>query len=230
MIEAEAVDAMVALPGQLFYGTPIPACIWILAKDKSNGVARDVRLRDRRGEVLFIDARKMGALIPGSRKQKALSRDEIARIAEAYHAWRGEPDAGAYADGPGFCKAAPMEEIARHNHVLTPGHYVGAGAAEEDGEAFEEKFERLMAELQMQFAEGAAVGGGDRGAVGDPRMSDGLTLSRLIEDGALSLQTGPFGSQLHSYDYQDQGVPVIPTEGIQGGRIDHAVLPKVTSD
>ena len=154
MVEAEAVDAMIALPGQLFYGTQIPACIWILAKDKSNGVAKDAKLRDRRGEVLFIDARKMGALVPGSRKQKELSREEIARIATAYHAWRGEPDAGGYADEPGFCKAATMEEIAKHNFVLTPGRYVGAGAAEEDDEPFEEKFERLTAELQGQFAEG----------------------------------------------------------------------------
>ena len=154
MVEAEAVDAMVALPGQLFYGTQIPACIWILAKDKSNGIAKNAKLRDRRGEVLFIDARKMGALVPGSRKQKELSRDEIARIATAYHAWRGEPDAGAYADEPGFCKAASIEEIAKHGHVLTPGRYVGAGAAEEDGEPFEEKFDRLTAELRAQFAEG----------------------------------------------------------------------------
>ena len=154
MVEAEAVDAMIALPGQLFYGTQIPACIWILAKDKSNGVAKDAKLRDRRGEVLFLDARKMGALVRGSRRQKELSRDEIARIATAYHAWRGEPEAGTYADEPGFCKAASMEEIAKHNYVLTPGRYVGAGAAEEDGEPFDEKFDRLTAELRAQFAEG----------------------------------------------------------------------------
>ena len=154
LIEADAVDAMVALPGQLFYGTQIPACLWILAADKSNGLARDAKLRDRRGEVLFIDARKMGALVPGSRKQKELSEDEVARIARAYHAWRGEPDAGAYADEPGFCKAASLDEIAKHTFVLTPGRYVGAGAAEEDGEPFEEKFERLMGELREQFAEG----------------------------------------------------------------------------
>ena len=154
MVEAEAVDAIVALPGQLFYGTQIPACIWILAKDKSNGIAKDAKLRDRRGEVLFLDARKMGALVAGSRKQKDLSRDEIARIATAYHAWRGEPDAGAYVDEPGFCKAVSLEEIGKHGFVLTPGRYVGAGAAEEDDEPFEEKFDRLTAELRTQFAEG----------------------------------------------------------------------------
>ena len=154
LVEGDAVDAMVALPGQLFYGTQIPACLWILAKDKSNGIAKDEKLRNRRGEVLFIDARKMGALVPGSRKQKELSEAEIARIAQAYHAWRGEPDAGAYEDEPGFCKAASLTEIEKHNFVLTPGRYVGAGAAEDDGEPFEEKFERLMTTLRDQFAEG----------------------------------------------------------------------------
>lgn len=154
MVEGDAVDAMVALPGQLFYGTQIPACLWILAKDKSNGVAKDAKLRDRRGEVLFIDARKMGALVPGSRKQKELSQDEIAQIATAYHAWRGEPDAGAYEDVAGFCKSATTEEITKHNFVLTPGRYVGAGAVEDDGEPFEEKFTRLIGELRGQFAEG----------------------------------------------------------------------------
>ena len=154
MVQGDAVDCMVALPGQLFYGTQIPACLWILAKDKSNGIAKDATLRDRRGEVLFIDARKMGALVAGSRKQKELSSDEVARIARAYHAWRGEPDAGAYADEPGFCKSAALAEIEAHNFVLTPGRYVGAGAADEDDEPFEEKFDRLMATLRSQFAEG----------------------------------------------------------------------------
>lgn len=159
MVEADAVDAMVALPGQLFFGTQIPACLWILAKDKSNGIARDAKLRDRRGEVLFIDARKMGALIPGSRKQKQLSAEEIGRIAQAYHAWRGEPEAGGYADVPGFCKAASVAEIAAHNFVLTPGRYVGAGAAEAEDEPFEEKFARLREELLAQFAEGRRLEG-----------------------------------------------------------------------
>lgn len=154
LVKGDAVDAMVALPGQLFYGTQIPACLWILAKDKSNGIAKDAKLRDRRGHVLFIDARKMGALVPGSRKQKELSEDEVRKIAETYHAWRGEPDVDPYDDEPGFCKSASLEEIAKHNFVLTPGRYVGAGAAEDDGEPFEEKFPRLMAELRAQFEEG----------------------------------------------------------------------------
>lgn len=154
MVQQDAVDAIVALPGQLFFGTQIPACLWILAKDKSNGQAAGRTLRDRRQEVLFIDARKMGALIPGSRKQKQLSPDEIEKIAGAYHAWRGELGDDAYADEPGFCKAARIDEIEAHNFVLTPGRYVGAGAVEEDAEAFIEKFDRLTAELREQFAEG----------------------------------------------------------------------------
>jgi type I restriction enzyme M protein len=154
MVQQDAVDAIVALPGQLFFGTQIPACLWILAKDKSNGQAAGRTLRDRRQEVLFIDARKMGALIPGSRKQKQLSEEEIGKIAGAYHAWRGEMGDDAYADEPGFCKAARIDEIEQHNFVLTPGRYVGAGAAEEDGEPFVEKFDRLMGELREQFAEG----------------------------------------------------------------------------
>lgn len=154
MIDKDAVDCMVVLPGQLFFGTQIPACLWFLAKDKSNGKAAGGKLRDRQSEVLFIDARKMGALISGSRKQKELSDEEIAKIAGTYHAWRGEKAAGTYADEPGFCASVTIADIARHNYVLTPGRYVGAGAEEEDEEPFEEKFTRLRNELHAQFKEG----------------------------------------------------------------------------
>jgi type I restriction enzyme M protein len=131
MIEGEVVDCMIALPGQLFYSTQIPACLWFLAKDKSNGIARDRKLRDRRGEVLFIDARKLGFMVDRTRRE--FSDADIARIAETYHAWRlGE----GYADVPGFCKSASLEEIRSHGHVLTPGRYVGAEAAEEDETPF----------------------------------------------------------------------------------------------
>lgn len=154
MVQQGAVDCMVALPGQLFFGTQIPACLWILAKDKSNGHASGNKLRDRRGEVLFIDARKMGALVPGSRKQKELSDAEIAKIADTYHAWRGEPTDSPYQDEAGFCASVSVEDIEKHGFVLTPGRYVGAGAADEDDEPFEEKFTRLMGELRGHFAEG----------------------------------------------------------------------------
>lgn len=154
MIDQDAVDCIVSLPGQLFFGTQIPACIWFLAKDKSNGMANGQKFRDRRGEVLFIDARNMGSLIPGSRRQKQLSSDELTKIASTYHMWRGEVPDTSYEDESGFCASASVEDIANHNYVLTPGRYVGASAVEEDDELFEEKFERLRSELEEQFAKG----------------------------------------------------------------------------
>lgn len=145
------VDCMVALPGQLFYSTQIPACLWFLARDRSNGIARNAKLRDRRAEVLFIDARKLGHMVDRTRKE--LSDADIERIARAYHAWRGEADAGAYSDVPGFCKAARLEEIKAHGFVLTPGRYVGAEEAEEDAVPFAERFAELRAKLEEQFLE-----------------------------------------------------------------------------
>ncbi len=150
LIEAGLVDCMVALPGQLFYSTQIPACLWFLARDRKNG-----KFRDRRGQVLFIDARKLGPLV--DRTHRELTDEDIARIADTYHAWRGEQDAGEYADVPGFCKSAPLEEVRKHGHVLTPGRYVGAEAVEDDGEPFEEKMQRLTATLREQQAEAARL-------------------------------------------------------------------------
>jgi type I restriction enzyme M protein len=147
IIEADLVDCMAALPGQLFYSTQIPACLWFLVRDKKNS-----RFRNRRGEVLFIDARKLGRMV--DRTHRELTDEEIARIARTYHAWRGEKEAGEYADVPGFCKNAPLEEVGKHGHVLTPGRYVGAEALEDDGEPFEEKMKRLTAQLRDQMAEG----------------------------------------------------------------------------
>jgi len=147
IIEADLVDCMVALPGQLFYSTQIPACLWFLARDKKN-----IRFRDRRGEVLFIDARKLGRMV--DRTHRELTGDDIARIAGTYHAWRGDKDARQkYEDVPGFCKSATLGEIRKHGHVLTPGRYVGAEAAEEDDEPFEEKMKRLTEKLRAQFDE-----------------------------------------------------------------------------
>ncbi len=150
IIEADLVDCMVALPGQLFYSTPIPVCLWFLARDKSNG-----RYRDRRRETLFIDARKLGAMI--DRTHRELTDADIARIAGAYHAWRGDPGADAYADLPGFCKATTTEEIASHGYVLTPGRYVSAAALEDDGEAFDDKMKRLLGALREQQADAARL-------------------------------------------------------------------------
>ncbi len=151
MVEADAVDCMVALPGQLFYSTQIPACLWILAKDRSNGLVRKTRLRDRRGEVLFIDARNLGVMVDRTRRE--LTDENIRKIADTYHAWRGETGAGDYQDVPGFCKSATLDEIRKHGQVLTPGRYVGAQVAEDDGEPFEEKMRRLSAQWREQQQE-----------------------------------------------------------------------------
>ncbi len=150
LIEADLVDCMVALPGQLFYSTQIPACLWFLARDRKNGT-----FRDRRGHVLFIDARKLGRMV--DRTHRELTDEDIARIADTYHAWRGESQAGAYEDIPGFCKSATLEEVRKHGHVLTPGRYVGAEAQEDDGEPFEEKMKRLVTTLREQQAEAAKL-------------------------------------------------------------------------
>lgn len=151
MVEADVVDCMVALPGQLFYSTQIPACLWFLARNKNPGKG----LRDRRGQVLFIDARKLGVLVDRTRRE--LTDEEIQKIADTYHAWRGEPDAGEYQDVPGFCKSATLEEIRKHGHVLTPGRYVGAAEQEDDGEPFEEKMARLAAQWREQRAAAAKL-------------------------------------------------------------------------
>ncbi len=150
LVEADLVDCMVALPGQLFYSTQIPACLWFLARNRKNG-----RFRDRRGHVLFIDARKLGRMV--DRTHRELTDEDIARIAATYHAWRGEKDAGAYEDVPGFCKSAALDEVRKHGHVLTPGRYVGAETQEDDGEPFEEKMKRLVATLREQQAEAAKL-------------------------------------------------------------------------
>ncbi|TQV61513.1 MAG: SAM-dependent DNA methyltransferase [Halothiobacillaceae bacterium] len=155
MVEADAVDCMVALPGQLFYSTQIPACLWFLARDKSNGKRGNQTLRDRRGHVLFIDARNMGVLVDRTRRE--LTDEDIQKIANTYHAWRGEKDAGEYADIPGFCKSATLDDIRKHGHVLTPGRYVGAADVEDDGEPFEEKMARLSCEWRAQQQEAARL-------------------------------------------------------------------------
>ena len=151
MVERDAVDCMIALPGQLFYSTQIPACLWFLARHKNPGNG----WRDRRGEVLFIDARKLGHMVDRTRKE--FSDEDIARISRTYHAWRGEPDADAYEDEPGFGKAATLEEVREHNHVLTPGRYVGAAAEADDDVPFEVRFTDLRKTLAEQFAEAEAL-------------------------------------------------------------------------
>jgi len=143
LVEADKVEVMVALPGQLFFNTQIPACLWFLARQKTV----------RQGEVLFIDARKLGSMI--SRVQAELSDEVIARIAATVAAWRGE--AGDYADQPGYCRSVPLAEIAQHGHVLTPGRYVGAEEVEDDDEAFANKMQKLTEKLGEQMAKGAEL-------------------------------------------------------------------------
>ncbi len=150
IVEADLVDCMVALPSQLFYNTMIPACLWFIARDKQNN-----KFRDRRGEVLFIDARKLGAMV--DRRHRELIPEDIKKIAETYHAWRGESVEGQktkYVDVAGFCKVAKIDEIRNQGHILTPGRYVGSEEEEEDGEEFEEKMQRLTLELADQMKEG----------------------------------------------------------------------------
>jgi type I restriction enzyme M protein len=148
IVEADLVDCMVALPGQLFYSTQIPVCLWFLSRDKHNN-----RFRDRSGEILFIDARQMGSM--ADRTHRELTAEDIARIADTYHSWRHDPNvADEYEDVPGFCKTVKLTEVAEHGHVLTPGRYVGAPPAEKDAEPFDEKMKRLTTELAEQMAEG----------------------------------------------------------------------------
>jgi type I restriction enzyme M protein len=162
IIEADLVDCMVALPGQLFYSTQIPVCLWFLSRNKNGGttsVSSEFKGRDRRRQTLFIDARKLGHLV--DRVHRELSNEDTPRIAQTYHAWRGTDDplrnphseVHEYADVPGFSKSATTDEIAQRGYILTPGRYVGAEEVEDEGEPFGEKMTRLVNELNAQFAE-----------------------------------------------------------------------------
>jgi type I restriction enzyme M protein len=150
LIEADLVDCMIGLPGQLFYGSPIPVCLWFVTKSKKNG-----KFIDRCGRTLFIDARKWGALV--DRVHRELTDEEIERIAVTYHAWRGEKGAGKYEDIAGFCMSATLDDIRQHGHVLTPGRYVGTEEIDDDEQPFEDKMKRLRAKLQEQFGAGVKL-------------------------------------------------------------------------
>ena len=158
MVDADVVEVMIALPGQLFFNTQIPACLWFLVKKKTQ----------RKGEVLFIDARKMGTMI--SRVQTEFTDEVIAQVAETVAAWRGVVEEGAtiteYKDIPGFCRSVPLAEIAQHGHVLTPGRYVGAEAVEDDDEDFADKMQRLTEQLGEQMAKGVELDGLIRAKLG----------------------------------------------------------------
>jgi type I restriction enzyme M protein len=174
MVENDLVDCMIALPGQLFFTTQIPVCIWILSKDKTGSaqspspqipLPEGERLRDRRGETLFIDARKVGSMI--SRTQKEFTADDILQIGKTYHSWKRElpspagrragDEGAAYEDVPGYCKSATIDEIKKHDFVLTPGRYVGAADIEDDGIPFETKMTEMAATLFSQMKESAKL-------------------------------------------------------------------------
>lgn len=154
LIEDDYVECMVALPGQLFTNTQIPACIWFLTRDKRNGLALNKTKRDRRGQFLFIDARQLGYM--KDRVLRDFTVEDIKKVADTLHAWQlGE----GYEDVAGFCYSTSLDDIRKHEHVLTPGRYVGAEEQEEDGEAFADKMARLTAQLAEQFAESAKLEG-----------------------------------------------------------------------
>jgi type I restriction enzyme M protein len=166
LLEADLVDCMVALPGQLFYSTQIPVCLWFLAKNKKGGATKSggPAQRNRQGETLFIDARKLGTLI--DRVHRELTGADLQKIVTTYHAWRGDTENSklkaensnaAYADVAGFCKSVSTANIGAYGYVLTPGRYVGAEEVEDDGDPFEQKMPRLVAELHVQFDQSARL-------------------------------------------------------------------------
>ena len=144
LVEQDYVDCIVQLPGQLFANTQIPCALWFLSKGRDGHKGT----RQRKGEVLFIDGRKLGTLIPGSRKQKQFTRDEVERIAEVYRTFKR---AGRPEEVPGFCKTATIADIAEHRFALTPGRYVGSSVAEDEDEPFEDRFPELRRKLLGQF-------------------------------------------------------------------------------
>jgi type I restriction enzyme M protein len=149
LIENDHIDCMIALPGQLFYTTQIPVCVWFMTKNKKADSERGYR--DRQGETLFIDARNMGTMV--DRTLKKLTKDDIIKITKTYHSWRSEENHKEYNDIAGYCKSAKLEDITKHNFVLTPGRYVGAAAIEDDGIPFETKMTELSKTLYAQMKE-----------------------------------------------------------------------------
>jgi type I restriction enzyme M protein len=154
IIEQDLVDCMIALPGQLFYTTQIPVCLWFISKNKKAVDASEdfAKRRNRKGETLFIDAREMGSMV--SRVNKELTNVDITHIAQTYHAWRGEDKDGAYENEAGYCKSATLDDIKANDYVLTPGRYVGAADIVDDGIPFETKMAELSQTLLKQMAEG----------------------------------------------------------------------------
>jgi type I restriction enzyme M protein len=174
LVEADLVECIVAMPDKLFYTTGIPVSIWFLTRDKSAQSVKSERpQRDRRGEVLFIDARQMGSMV--TRTVRELSDDEIAKIADTYNAWRGEPGTGPYEDVPGFCASVKLEDIRTHDHVLTPGRYVGAEGAAEDSDPLDVRIERLRASVLAGFEQRRSLQSLVAAALTNLNPADGAT-------------------------------------------------------
>ena len=144
LIEQDLVECIVTLPGQLFYSTQIPVCLWFISNNKGQNSKKE-----HKNEILFIDARDIGHMV--SRTLKEFSDEDIQKVAQTYHAWRGTSDK-PYEDIAGFCKVANLEEVKNNEYILTPGRYVGLADVEEDEEPFEQKMERITSELSEQFA------------------------------------------------------------------------------
>ncbi|MEM6468303.1 MAG: type I restriction-modification system subunit M [Planctomycetota bacterium] len=173
IVKADLVECMVALPGQLFTNTQIPACIWFLTKTKQKRGRGAAAFRDRTGEVLFIDARKLGYMV--DRVLRAFTDEDTVKIVSTFHVWKRDKD--AYEDIPGFCKSATLDEIAEHGYVLTPGRYVGAEEVEDDGVPFAEKMEGLTRELATQFHESEKL----QSAIRDNMQKLGFALPEVAE-------------------------------------------------
>jgi type I restriction enzyme M protein len=159
IIENDLVDCMISLPGQLFYTTQIPVCLWFISKDKKGNNEKGLlKRRDRQGETLFIDAREMGSMV--NRTLKELTNNDIAHITKTYHVWRGEElvtDSSEYGDIAGYCKSACLKDMKANDYVLTPGRYVGAAEIEDDGIAFETKMTELSQTLYSQMDQAEAL-------------------------------------------------------------------------
>jgi len=151
MIESDLVDCMVSLPSQLFYNTQIPACLWFLARNKTE----TTKFRNRTNEILFIDARELGTMI--SRKQKELSDKDIAKISDTYHKWRSKEFETEYKDVAGFCKSANIQDVRKNNYILTPGRYIDFKEVAEDGIVFDHKMKHLTSTLKEQMQKAVSL-------------------------------------------------------------------------
>ena len=227
MVERDIVECLVALPPQLFTNTGIPACLWFFNRDKTPGGARG--WRDRRGEVLFIDARKLGTLVTPVRRE--LSDDEVKSVANAYHAWRGERGLPGYEDIAGFCRSATIKEIERRSYILSPSRYVDLEIAENDDDPLPERINRLTKDLQQAYFLADQVqarvilhnqvssGVSSSEAKINSTDSHNIKLGDLAGEGKLTINDGYRTSKP---ELGPQGVPILRVAEVLDGRIEPA--------